>query len=244
MRYAILSDIHANLEALQAVLDRIAALGADTVVCLGDLVGYNANPNECVDIVRRDGIACIMGNHDAVACGLEDPGCFNPAAKESVLWTRERLTLENRSFLRGLPRELPIDVFFICHGSIHDTNRYIMDDDDVRSNFSLMEDMPDRPAVCFYGHTHRRAVHRAAGNALVQERTDEIPLDGKMQYLINPGAVGQPRDGDPQAAFLIYDAKARQVTFYRTEYDIAACQAKIIRAGLPAKLAQRLSIGR
>jgi len=244
MRYAILSDIHANLEALQAVLALITALGADMVVCLGDLVGYNANPNECIDIVRRDGITCIMGNHDAVACGLEDPVSFNPAAKESVLWTREQLTPESRSFLRGLPRELTIGDFFICHGSVHDTNRYILDDDDVRSNFSLMEDLPDRPAVCFYGHTHRRAVHRAAGNALVQERADDIPIDGEMQYLINPGAVGQPRDGDPRAAFLIYDAKARNVTFHRTEYDIATSQTSIIRAGLPARLAQRLSIGR
>lgn len=243
MRYAILSDIHANLEALHAVLARIAELGADRVVCLGDLVGYNADPNECIDIVRRDVITCIMGNHDAVACGLEDPGSFNPAAKESVLWTRKRLTHENRSYLRGFPRELPIGDFFICHGSIHDTNRYILNDDDVRDNFLLMEDLPDRPRVCFFGHTHRRDVHHTRGDALAQERADSILIDGKKRYLINPGAVGQPRDGDPRAAFLIYDVKARNVIFYRTEYDIAACQAKIIRAGLPQRLAERLSFG-
>jgi len=244
MRYAILSDIHANLEALQAVLARIAALGPDMVVCLGDLVGYNANPNECVDSVLRDGITCIMGNHDAVACGLEDPDSFNPAAKESVLWTRKQLTDENRSFLRRLPRELRIGDLFICHGSIHETNRYLSDDDDVRHNFSLMKMLPDRPAICFFGHTHRREAHLAMGETIAKEDTDVVSLDGNKLYLINPGSVGQPRDGDPRAAFLIYDAKARHVTFYRTEYDIATCQAKIISAGLPARLAQRLEMGR
>jgi len=216
MRYAILSDIHANLEALQAVLARIAALGAEKVICLGDLVGYNANPNECVDIVRRDGITCIMGNHDAVAGGLEDPGSFNPAAKESVLWTRGTLTDENRSFLRGLPRELGVGDLFICHGSIHDTNRYLLDDNDVRHTFSLMKALPERPAVCFFGHTHRREGHHSLGDTIAREHADDISLDGNKLYLINPGAVGQPRDGDPRAAFLIYDANSRIVTFYRT----------------------------
>jgi diadenosine tetraphosphatase ApaH/serine/threonine PP2A family protein phosphatase len=244
MRYAILSDIHGNLEALQAVLAGIAALGADTVVCLGDLVGYNANPNECVDIIRHDGITCIMGNHDAVACGLEDPGSFNPAAKESVLWTREQLTHENRSFLRELPRELTIGDFFICHGSVHDTNRYILAKGDAQDNFSLMDMLPTRPTVCFFGHTHEQTSYSIEGPLIAYELGESIRIESGKRYLVNPGAVGQPRDGDPRAAFLIYDAKVRNVTFHRTEYDIATSQTSIIRAGLPVRLAQRLSLGR
>jgi predicted phosphodiesterase len=244
MRYAILSDIHGNIQALHAVLTRIAALDPDTVVCLGDLVGYNANPNECVDIICRDRITCIMGNHDAVACGLVDPGSFNPAAKESVLWSREQLTDENRSFLMELPWELLIGDFFICHGSIHDTNRYILSKGDAQDNFSLMDMLPERPSVCFFGHTHEQMSYSIEGPHIAYEFGESIRMESGKRYLINPGAVGQPRDGDPRAAFLIYDAKERNVTFYRTEYDIAACQANIIRAGLPAKLAQRLLIGR
>jgi len=211
MRYAILSDIHANLEALQAVLARITALGADTVVCLGDLVGYNANPNECVESSVVTGITCIMGNHDAVACGLEDPGSFNPAAKESVLWTRERLTLENQSFpARVAPGSSRSTFFFICHGSIHDTNRVHPGDDDVRSNF-FADGRYARPAGClFLRHTHRRAVHRAAGNAIVQGTNDENPHRRENAVPHQPRRRGQPRDGDPRAAFLIYDAKARK----------------------------------
>jgi putative phosphoesterase len=244
MRYAILSDIHANLEALQAVLARIATLGADTIVCLGDLVGYNADPNECVEIVRYERITCIMGNHDAAACGLAEPYDFNPAAREAVLWTRTELTAENSSFLRELQRSLSIDDVVLCHGSINDTNRYIMDDSDIRDNFSMLENLPGQVNACYFGHTHIRAAYTLAGSVIARVLTDNISLYGDRKYLINPGAVGQPRDGDPRAAFLIYDAKARNVTFYRTEYDIAACQAKIIRAGLPARLAQRLALGR
>lgn len=244
MRYAVLSDIHANLEALQAVLARITALGADTVVCLGDLVGYNADPNECVDIVRRDGITCVLGNHDAVACGLAEPYNFNPAAREAVLWTRSVLAPENGTFLRELPRYLLIDGIVLCHGSINDTNRYILDDDDVRDNFSSMHDLPGDRRACFFGHTHIRAAYSLDGTVITRELNDEISLSRDRKHLINPGAVGQPRDGDPQAAFLIYDVKARNVTFYRAEYDIATSQAKIIRAGLPAWLAQRLAVGR
>lgn len=185
-----------------------------------------------------------MGNHDAVACGLEDPGSFNLAAKESVLWTREQLTDDSRSFLMELPRELPIGDFFICHGSVHDTNRYILSKGDAQDNFMLMDMLPKRPSVCFFGHTHEQTSYSIEGPLITHELGESIRMESGKRYLVNPGAVGQPRDGDPRAAFLIYDAKARYVTLHRTEYDIASCQAGIIKAGLPAKLAQRLSIGR
>jgi diadenosine tetraphosphatase ApaH/serine/threonine PP2A family protein phosphatase len=244
MRYAILSDIHANLEAFRAVLARIAELDADRIVCLGDVVGYNADPNECVDLVRSEGIACIMGNHDAAACGIEEPDNFNPTARAAVLWTREVLTAENREFLQGLPRHLQINDMVLCHGSINETDQYLFEDSDIRANFSVMETLPIRPQVCFYGHTHMKAAYSLSGGALSRVVSDKIILAGGIRYLINPGGVGQPRDGDPQAPFLVYDTAERTIVFLRVEYDVAACQRKILRAGLPARLAERLTMGR
>jgi len=207
MRYAILSDIHANLEAFRAVLARTAALGTDRVVCLGDVVGYHADPNECVDLARSEGIACIMGNHDSAACGIEEPSGFNLTARQAVYWTREHLTEENRSFLRGLPRVMQIEDLLLCHGSISDTNQYLLYDSDAQENFSLMEELPGRPRICFFGHTHIKAAYTLAWPVLSRELADEMHLSNDKRYLVNPGSVGQPRDGDPRAAFLIYDAR-------------------------------------
>jgi len=243
MRYAILSDIHANLEAFRAVLDRIAALGADRIVCLGDIVGYNAEPNACVAIVRSEGMACVLGNHDAAACGLQEPDNFTPAARQAALWTRDALTSENRAFLQQLPRRLQIGDFVLCHGSIDDTDRYILYDNDVRDALELMEGLPGGPWLCFFGHTHLQAAYRITGQDIVRERSGAFPLSRDSWYLVNPGGVGQPRDGDPRAAFLLYDAQERSVSLHRVEYDIAAAQDKVIRAGLPVRLAERLALG-
>ena len=244
MRYAILSDIHANLEAFRAVLARIAELGADRMLCLGDVVGYHADPNACVDLVRSGDMACVMGNHDAAACGIKEPDSFNPAARAAVLWTREVLTAENKEFLRDLPRHLQFGDMVLCHGSINDTDQYIFKDTEVRENLAAMETLPNKPQVCFYGHTHMKAAYSLGGGVLSRVLSDKILLTGGTQYLINPGGVGQPRDGDPQTPFLIYDTADRTVVFHRVEYDIAACQRKILRAGLPARLAERLAMGR
>ena len=148
MRLAILSDIHANLEAFRAVLARIKELRADRLLCLGDVVGYSADPNACVDLMRSEGIACVMGNHDAAASGMVEPDHFNLPARQAVYWTRERLTGENRSYLRELPRVMQIEDLFLCHGTINDTNHYLLYDSDARENFTLMEDLPKRPRLC------------------------------------------------------------------------------------------------
>jgi predicted phosphodiesterase len=243
MRYAVLSDIHANLEALRAVFDAIARLKVDRIVCSGDIVGYNANPNECTEIVRSEGVTCVLGNHDAVACGLEAPDHFNPWAKQAALWTRARLTSENRDFLRELPRELQIEDFFLCHGSIHDTDRYVIFLSDVRDNFSLLKELAGGPRICFYGHTHLQIAHCMKGDVVIQERGEVIRIEEGRHYLINPGGVGQPRDGDPRAAMLLYDSTEGRAAFHRVEYDIAAAQSKIIQAGLSSRLAERLSLG-
>jgi len=243
MRYAILSDIHANLEAFRAVLDRIAALGADRIVCLGDIVGYNAEPNACVAIVRSEGMACVLGNHDAAACGLQEPDNFTPAARQAALWTRDALTSENRAFLQQLPRRLQIGDFVLCHGSVDDTDRYLLYESDVRGALAVMASLPGSPGLCFFGHTHLQVAYRCTGREIARERANTFVLSRGSRYLVNPGGVGQPRDGDPRAAFLLYDAGERSITLHRVEYDIPAAQDKVLRAGLPPRLAERLALG-
>lgn len=244
MRYAVISDIHGNLEALRSVLGRIKELGADRVVCLGDVVGYNANPNECVDIVRSEQMTCILGNHDAVAAGLAEPDAFNPHARRAIIWTRGLITGDNGRFLAALPRELAVQDFFLCHGSIHDTDRYLLFAGDVRDAFALLEGLSGVPRICFFGHTHVAALYRKRGRTIWSPPDDRVTISDGERYLMNPGAVGQPRDGDQRAAFLIYDSAEGRVTFHRVAYDIAACQAKVIEAGLPSMLADRLAEGR
>jgi predicted phosphodiesterase len=243
MRYAVLSDIHGNLEALTAVLVRIAELGADGFLCLGDIVGYNADPNACIEIVRSEGMVAVLGNHDAAACGLSEPDSFNPWARHAVLWTRRQLSGENREYLRGLPREHAMSGLFLCHGAIHDTDRYLLTMKDLHENFSLMDGLEGRPRICFYGHTHLQQAFSKTGSAVSREKVAALRLDEGKRYLVNPGAVGQPRDNEPKAAFLVYDEGEQRITFHRVEYDIAACQDKIIRAGLPPRLAERLAEG-
>ncbi len=243
MRYAVISDVHANLEALSAVISRIAGLKTDKILCLGDMVGYNTNPNEVIDILKSEKALCIKGNHDAVACGLEEPDDFNPLARRAALWTREQLLKESNDFLRNLPGELKVGNLFIFHGSIHDTNRYLFDKEDIKENFQLMEKLTGAPQIGFFGHTHVRTACSYYRGVVSLELSEELQLSDSKMYLINPGSVGQPRDYDPRASFLVYDTMEKKVTFYRTGYDIAACQDKIIRAGLPPQLATRLEMG-
>lgn len=243
MRYAVISDIHSNLEAFQAVLGRIAQLHVDRILCLGDVVGYNADPNACIEIARKKLITCILGNHDAAACGQSSHETFNPLALEAILWTRKQLTAENRNFLCALPRELRVNDLFLCHGTIHDTNHYILSLDDVRAAFLLMAQLPVEPRICLHGHSHLPSAFRSRNGVITREPVGNLTISPSAAYLINPGSVGQPRDGDPLAAFLVYDDAAGTITFFRVDYDRKTCQNKIIAAGLPHKLALRLALG-
>ncbi len=243
MRIAIIADIHANLEALQAVLERIHALNVDEIVCLGDIVGYNASPNECVEIIRNTKIVSVLGNHDACASGLEKPYRFNALARSAVFWTREHLTEENRLFLLNLPREKKVHDFFLVHGSIHDTNRYLLSRGDAIDNFQLLAGLPGGPMLGFFGHTHVGTAFIDNQGHISSDLSSELSLSSGKRYLINPGSVGQPRDGDSRASFLVYDRDDRTVLVFRVEYDIKMCQDKIIGAGLPPQLAWRLEQG-
>lgn len=248
MRYLILSDLHANLEALEECI-KVANGKYDQSVCLGDIVGYGPDPNPVVALARGIASSIIRGNHDQACSGLTDAGDFNPLARAAVLWTRQSLSLENLEFLRQLPagpRVMP--GFEMVHGSAVDEDEYVT---------GAAESIPALRAqtvqLVFFGHTHLQgafslnrlgAFTRVATNSGREGCVRKVELEDGTRYLINPGSTGQPRDGDNRAAFAILDEDARQVEFYRTPYDIAGTQGKMRRAGLPEPLIRRLEFGR
>lgn len=251
MRILILSDVHSNLEALEACVS--AAPAYDRVVNLGDIVGYGGSPNEVIELARKLGNAFVRGNHDKAAVGLVELTDFNPIAGLAALWTREQLTPENLEWLRRLPQG-PItfpdvaDAQFV-HGSPIDEDEYVVTVRDAVEPL-LAFSVP----LTFFGHTHLqggfslhasdsdafRPIYKTVGRA----ETCEWPLKKGVHYLINPGSVGQPRDSDWRAAFAVFDSDAWNVTFYRTPYDLKTAQNRIIEANLPQRLATRLAAGR
>ena len=248
MRYLVLSDIHSNLEALDAVLRASAAQRCDAVLVLGDLVGYGADPNAVVDRVRGlNPTAIVRGNHDKVAAGLDDAEDFNPMAKSAAHWTRDSLTPETLEYLRDLPVGPSVvdDMVEICHGSPLDEDLYVVADIDAARSISVT-----RTPICLFGHTHVALTARMDNQRRLDidapqghpEFATSIEADSK--YLINPGSVGQPRDGDARAAYAIADLDRKVVTLYRVAYPIEAAQKKILDAGLPPMLAYRLGMGR
>jgi predicted phosphodiesterase len=243
MRYLILSDIHANLEALEAVLERSNG-HYDSIVCLGDVVGYGADPNAVTDWVRANCAVVIRGNHDKVCCGLEDPSFFNPVAREAAEWTYRELTDENRAYLSALPQgPAELDDFAIVHGSLLDEDEYLLDPHDAIPQFAHAT----RPVV-FFGHTHVQGGFFLRGEAGRIEESPLSPAELRLRpdetSLINPGSVGQPRDLVWEAGFACFDAVRNVVEFGRCPYDIGKAQGKIRAAGLPPILADRLAMGR
>jgi predicted phosphodiesterase len=252
VRLLLLSDIHSNLEALEACLD--AAPEYDRVACLGDLVGYGGSPNQTVELLRAMEPICVRGNHDRTCCGTEEITSFNAAAADAANWTRNELSDRNLDWLRQLPRGPVRDrdwagVQFV-HGSPIDEDAYIA------SPFGASEALELSPChLTFFGHTHIQCAyarpHDIAG-PLVPERLNSassaqisrLKLNPALKYLVNPGSVGQPRDRDRRAAFAVYDNGEREILFYRVPYDIAGAQVRILEAGLPKMLAMRLDEGR
>jgi diadenosine tetraphosphatase ApaH/serine/threonine PP2A family protein phosphatase len=243
MRYAFISDVHSNLEALLAVLNEIDRKDVAEIVCLGDIVGYNANPNECIELISGRGIKCIMGNHDARASGLEEADDFAYLARDAILWTQRQLKQKNISFLKDLPRTLFFhdDKLLAVHGSINSTDEYIFSGEDVAVNFKRMKEA--RVKICFFGHTHIKMAYAMNGEDINVIYDDNITVEDDRMYLVNPGSIGHPRDGDPRPTFLIYDTDAENMEFFRVTYDIDKCYEKVIKAGLPIELAERLITG-
>jgi predicted phosphodiesterase len=247
VRYLILSDIHSNVDALDSVLAAAPRGAWDRVIVLGDLVGYGAEPNAVIDRVRAlEPVVVIRGNHDKAACGLEDASNFNQVARAAAVWTFETLTQENRSYLRELPAgPVQIDEHVeVCHGSPFDEDHYIFDSDDA---LHAMEAIT-RP-VCLFGHTHLPVIFKLDGEgfdgfAPPGDTATRIPFIDDVRYLVNPGSVGQPRDGDPRAGYALYESDRPALVLYRVEYPVQEAQRRIRSAGLPLSLANRLAIGR
>jgi diadenosine tetraphosphatase ApaH/serine/threonine PP2A family protein phosphatase len=247
MRYLVISDIHANLEAYETVMAEAASLNYQKVLVLGDLVGYGADPNAICERVRALAPeALIRGNHDKVGSGVESPEGFNAVARNAIRWTFENLTQQNRDWLAELPAGPKIvdDMIEICHGTPFDEDAYVFDDlDALRAMHAA------RRPLCLFGHTHVQVGHFLTKDQFglttaEDQRPLTIPLDESTHYLVNPGSVGQPRDGDSRAGFGIVDTTKREMTIYRIEYPIAKAQQRILEEGLPDVLAQRLAVGR
>jgi predicted phosphodiesterase len=246
MRYLILSDLHANLEALDAVLADSAG-AYDRAICCGDVVGYGADPNPVCDWARLNCAVVVRGNHDRASTGQDDLEWFNPVARNAAVWTLKALSRENATYILALPRgPVTVETFQLFHGAPYDEDEYVIAAGEAGQAFTYLE-----TRVAFFGHTHVQGgfiwnQSRVETILRMPARRDSqsMAIDPECAYMINPGSTGQPRDGDSRAAYAIYDTEANEVTYRRVVYDVAAAQQKIHAAGLPPILADRLSVGR
>jgi diadenosine tetraphosphatase ApaH/serine/threonine PP2A family protein phosphatase len=241
MRTLIISDIHANLTALETVLADAAPF--DAVWCLGDLVGYGPDPNECIErIIQLPNLQCIIGNHDAAAVGTIEVDSFNPEARKSVVWTQDRLTPANHEFLKKLPERLDLEYITLVHGSPYrPVWEYLLDTRSATFNFELFES-----PYCFVGHTHLPVMYylpddRLVAQLVVPEHISQMTLAPRA--ILNPGSVGQPRDHDPRAAYAMLDLTDYTWAWRRVEYDIQAVQERMRQQDLPERHIARLSAG-
>ena len=240
MRFAIFSDLHANLEATEAVLADAHERACTHFVCLGDVVGYNANPRECLEIVRKLACPVVKGNHDEQASLEESSRDFNALAEMAINWTREQLSAQDKEWLRELPLTREVRDFTIVHATLDAPEQwgYVFNILDAAASFAHQQ-----TTLCFFGHTHvAGAFTRDEG--VKHLKIEQLTIEAPKKYFINTGSVGQPRDGDWRAAYCIYDTDENVVEQRRVKYDLATAQAKIIKAGLPRMLADRLKLGR
>lgn len=240
MKFAIIADIHGNLEAFRVVLDDAQKQQCTHYACIGDVVGYGANPVECLAIVRKMGMPCVKGNHDEYCSTDEHTEGFNPAAAQAVQWTRKQLSEDGRQWLRDLKYVRMVTNFTIVHATLDGPQRwgYVFDKLAAAASFPYQN-----TPVCFFGHTHVPVAF--IRDSMVRGGTySKFKIEAGKKYFINVGAVGQPRDGNPKAAYVVYDLSEGTIELRRLDYDIATAQKKIREAGLPERLAERLAYGR
>jgi diadenosine tetraphosphatase ApaH/serine/threonine PP2A family protein phosphatase len=241
VKYAIVSDIHGNLEALNAVLARLAP--EDGLLCLGDIVGYGPNPNECIALIRERATACILGNHDVAAVDNYGLAYFNPAARDAIAYTQRVLTPENAAWLDTLAYELRMPDYLLVHGAPVDYFSYILDKAAAARAFAAS----DAPLI-LVGHTHIPDYYRLGADGTLEHRHVQhggsLAFEPGARYIVNVGSVGQPRDLNPQASFATYDPVAGAVSWERVDYPIGEVQEKMERARLPEALVRRLTAGR
>ncbi|PTX93538.1 metallophosphoesterase [Spartobacteria bacterium LR76] len=240
MRFAIFGDIHANLHALETVLADAKAQACTHYVCMGDIVGYNAFPKQCLDIVRNLECPSVKGNHDEQASMIGEQEGFNPLAEEAMHWTREQLSREDKDWLRSLRLQRQVRDFTIVHATLDTPHKwgYVFNQLDAAASFSYQH-----TTVCFIGHTHTPKAYIRDGSVRTTP-LDVLAIQQGKKYLVNVGSVGQPRDGDWRSAYCIYDTNTNEIHLRRLEYDIEGAQRAILDAGLPRRLAERLAVGR
>jgi len=236
MKYAVLSDIHANLEALTSVLEDARARGVKRFICLGDIVGYNANPSECIDIIRDLGCPVVMGNHDAYTVAEQIPEIVNGRARESLEWTRAHIRPDQHTWLAQLPMLRKVGPFEIVHASMHEPDgwNYVINAIEAILHFHFQE-----TPLCFFGHTHH-PMYFSTKVRKTHKDYDRIELEEGIQYFVNVGSVGQPRGDDKRAQYAIYDSEEKVVEMCRVAYDVAFTCQKIRDTGLPEHNALRL----
>lgn len=241
MRYAIFGDIHGNIEAFKKVIEVYKKENIDKYFCVGDIVGYGANPKECIEEIKRLKAKTVCGNHDWAAAGMFPLDYFNPAAKTAIEWTQEKLTLDEKKFLKNLKLINDEKDFFIVHGSLYQPELfpYILDIESARKCFSNM-----KKELCFIGHSHVAGFFSMEDDVINYSCQSLIMIKPGMKYIVDVGSVGQPRDGNPEAAFCIFDTSKRTIETKRIEYDIEIAKNKILNAGLPNLLAYRLFEGK
>jgi predicted phosphodiesterase len=246
VRYLILSDIHANWEALEAVVENCSG-EYDEVLCCGDLVGYGADPNPVVEWVRTHCSTVVRGNHDKACTGQDDLEWFNPVARAAAVWTLAELSRENAEYTRNLTQgPVTVNGFQIIHGSPYDEDEYVVGAAEAGDAFGYLQSL-----LAFFGHTHvqggfiwNHSRVENIGKTPLRNDRQRLQLDPECAYLINPGSIGQPRDGDPRAGYVLYNCEERQLFYRRVPYDVERAQEKILHAGLPPILAERLAVGR
>jgi diadenosine tetraphosphatase ApaH/serine/threonine PP2A family protein phosphatase len=243
VRYALLGDIHGNTEALDTVLKAIRDNKADKIVCLGDIVGYGAEPVKCLETIMDLKCDVIAGNHDWAAVGKLSIDCFNAYAKAAAIWTREQLTQAHKDFLSNLPLTITYEHFAVAHGTFHQPEafNYIQTVFDAQQSFAALKELGAK--LGFLGHSHV-PVGFFDTDPITYTLDQEIPIDDEVTVIVNAGSVGQPRDENSKASFAMLDTETKQVAIHRVEYDIDATAAKIRAAGLPEILALRLYQGK
>ena len=240
MRYGILGDIHANLEALEAVYEAGKAEKVETFLCVGDIVGYGASPGECIEILQAMKIISVAGNHDWTVAAKAPLEILTPLAREAVLWTREKLSLAHLAFLNRLPLVFKKEDWILVHGTLHNPGEfiYLKNFSQTAQSFALLNQR-----ICFLGHTHVPRMYVQQERKIFDSEASDLAISPFSKYIINVGSVGQPRDGNPQAAFGVYDTDKQTAAIKRISYDVKKAQEKILKAGLPETLALRLAAG-
>jgi predicted phosphodiesterase len=240
MRIAIFGDIHANLEALEVVLADARDQDCSAFICLGDVVGYNANPRECLEIVQSLKCPVVRGNHDDYASTDGSLESFNPLAEVAIQWTRNQLNRSEKVWLRALPLICELHGFMIVHATLEDPGGwgYVLNQLDAAASFSRQSTQ-----LCFFGHTHTPRAY-IKDSSVVGLPFDQLILEPGKKYFVNVGSVGQPRDGDWRAAYAVFDQEKRMIRLRRLPYDLPKTQGKILESGLPPRLADRLAFGK